>query len=191
MSEQQKKELEKQLWNIANALRGNMGADEFRDYILGFIFYKYLSEKMYQYANELLHHEGIKYTNLDVNTDNGQALLEAIQKESINQLGYFLLPDELFHAVSEKGMQGEFVIESITNVFQHIEQSTMGSDSEDDFNGLFDDLDLSSNKLGKTEKAKNELISKVLSHLDAIDFQLENTEDGFFTQIIKDKKLLH
>jgi type I restriction enzyme M protein len=59
---------------------------------------------------------------------------------------------------------------------QHIEQSTMGSDSEDDFNGLFDDLDLSSNKLGKTEKAKNELISKVLSHLDAIDFQLENAE---------------
>ena len=73
-------------------------------------------------------------------------------------------------------MQGEFVIESLTNVLQHIEQSTMGSDSEDDFNGLFDDLDLSSNKLGKTEKAKNELISKVLSYLDAIDFQLENTE---------------
>ena len=176
MSEQHKKELEKQLWNIANALRGNMGADEFRDYILGFIFYKYLSEKMYLYANELLEGYSIKYESVDANTDEGKQYLEAIKKESINQLGYFLLPDELFHTVSEKGVQGDFVIESLTNVLQHIEQSTMGSDSEDDFNGLFDDLDLSSNKLGKTEKAKNELISKVLSHLDAIDFQLENTE---------------
>lgn len=153
-----------------------MGADEFRDYILGFIFYKYLSEKMYLYANELLEGYSIKYESVDANTDEGKQYLEAIKKESINQLGYFLLPDELFHAVSERGVQGEFVIESLTNVLQHIEQSTMGSDSEDDFNGLFDDLDLSSNKLGKTEKAKNELISKVLSYLDAIDFQLENTE---------------
>ena len=122
MSEQHKKELEKQLWNIANALRGNMGADEFRDYILGFIFYKYLSEKMHLYADELLQEDGIKYDSLDANTDEGQQYLEAIKKESINQLGYFLLPDELFHAVSEKGVQGEFVIESLTNVMQHIEQ---------------------------------------------------------------------
>ncbi|MCK5189377.1 MAG: N-6 DNA methylase, partial [Methylococcales bacterium] len=141
-----------------------------------FIFYKYLSEKMHLYADEILQEDGIKYESLDANTDEGQQYLEAIKNESINQLGYFLLPAELFHAVSERGVQGEFVIESLTNVLQHIEQSTMGSDSEDEFNGLFDDLDLSSNKLGKTEKAKNELISKVLSHLDAIDFQLENTK---------------
>ena len=176
MSEQHKKELEKQLWNIANALRGNMGADEFRDYILGFIFYKYLSEKMHLYADDILQEDGIKYENLDAESDEGKQYLEAIKKESINQLGYFLLPDELFHALSQKGVQGEFIIEALTNVMQHIEQSTMGSDSEDDFNGLFDDIDLSSNKLGKTEKSKNELISKVLSHLDAIDFQLENTK---------------
>ncbi|MFK5950103.1 MAG: type I restriction-modification system subunit M N-terminal domain-containing protein, partial [Methylococcales bacterium] len=104
-------------WNIANALRGNMGgADEFRDYILGFIFYKYLSEKMHLYADELLQEDGIKYESLDVNTDEGQQYLEAVKKESINQLGYFLLPDELFHTVSERGVQGEFVIESLTNV---------------------------------------------------------------------------
>jgi len=94
MSEQHKKELEKQLWNIANALRGNMGADEFRDYILGFIFYKYLSEKMHLYADQLLQEDGIKYDSLDANSDEGKQYLEATKKETNNQLGYFLLPDE-------------------------------------------------------------------------------------------------
>ncbi len=176
MVESHKKELEKQLWNIANALRGNMSADEFRDYILGFIFYKYLSEKMHTYADSILETDGIKYESIDESAEEGKQYLDAIRTEAIDQLGYFLLPSELFHIVAEKGEQGEFIIEALSETLRHIEQSTMGSAAEDDFNGLFDDLDLTSNKLGKTEKAKNELISKVLNHLNDIDFCLDDTE---------------
>ena len=81
MSEEQKKQLQQQLWNIANTLRGKMGADEFRDYILGFIFYKYLSEKMYLYANKILQEDGLEYKSIDENTTDGQAyLLTSSQK---------------------------------------------------------------------------------------------------------------
>jgi len=176
MAEAHKKNLEKQLWNIANALRGNMSADDFRDYILGFIFYKYLSEKMQRYADAILKEDGITFDKIDESNDEGKEYLDAIKTEALNQLGFFLKPSELFHVIAQKGEQGEFIIESLTEVLRHIEQSTMGSDAEDDFNGLFDDLDLTSNKLGKTEEAKNELISKVLTHLDAIDFCLDDTE---------------
>lgn len=176
MVTEHKKNLEKQLWNIANALRGNMSADDFRDYILGFIFYKFLSEKIHLYADNLLAEDGIKFIDIDEASDEGQEILEALKEETINHLGYFLKPSELFHVLAKKGEQGEFIIEQLGEVLRHIEQSTMGTDAEDDFNGLFDDLDLSSNKLGKTEKAKNQLIAEVLSHLDAIDFALGDTE---------------
>ena len=175
-AEQHKKALEKQLWNIANALRGNMSADEFRDYILGFIFYKYLSERMHQYADGILAEDGLKFDAIDESTDEGQEYLEAIKEESIDHLGYFLKPSELFHVIAEKGNNGEFIIEALTEVLNHIEQSTMGAASEDDFNGLFDDIDLTSNKLGKSEKQKNDLITTVLGHLDEIDFCLDDTE---------------
>ena len=173
---QNKKKLEKQLWNIANALTGNMSADDFRDYILGFIFYKYLSEKMNNYANQILKTDNLLFEEMDEKNPKQAPYFNEIKKSSVNQLGYYLNPSELFHALAKKGEKGDFIIEEVNNVLRHIEQSTMGTDSEDDFNGLFDDLDLSAHKLGKTEKAKNELITKVLNHLDDIDFQLENSE---------------
>ncbi len=176
MVEQHKKALEKQLWNIANALRGNMSADEFRDYILGFVFYKYLSERMDLYADAVLKEDGIKFDAIDENSEQGKEYLNAIKEEAIDHLGYFLKPSELFHVLAKKGESGEFILEALTEVLNHIEQSTMGTAAEDDFNGLFDDLDLTSNKLGKTEKAKNELISKILIHLDDIDFLHDETE---------------
>jgi len=176
MGEEQKKLLEQQLWNIANTLRGKMGADEFRDYILGFIFYKYLSEKMQHYANRLLEEDGIKYSDIDVNSEEGQEMLDAIQEDSIESLGYFLKPSELFSAVAKRGNSdtNNFILEDLTGILRSIEQSTMGHESEDDFEHLFEDLDLTSTKLGKTEEAKNRLIAKVLSHLDKIDFELKN-----------------
>jgi len=96
MSEDQKKQLEQQLWNIANTLRGKMNPDEFRDYILGFIFYRYLSEKMRMYANNILKPDGILFTSIKENTDNGQKYIKAIKEEAIEKLGYFLKPSELF-----------------------------------------------------------------------------------------------
>jgi len=176
MVQQHKKELEKQLWNIANALRGNMSADECRDYILGFIFYKYLSERMDLYADALLKEDGIAFDSLDDSTDDGKSYLAAMKTETIDHLGYFLKPAELFHVLAEKGKNGGFILDELSDVLSHIEQSTMGAASEDDFNGLFDDIDLSSNKLGKTPNARNDIIAKVLEHLDAIDFLHSETE---------------
>lgn len=176
MGEEQKKALEQQLWNIANELRGKMDADEFRDYILGFIFYKYLSEKIEDFANELLEEDRIKYTTIDESTQEGKELLDGIKEDSIEQLGYFLKPNELFSAMAKKGNSdsNNFILEDLTQVLRHIEQSTMGHESEDDFEHLFEDLDLTSTKLGRTEESKNKLIAKVLYHLDSINFELKN-----------------
>ncbi len=181
MSEDHKKQLEQQLWNIANTLRGKMNADEFRDYILGFIFYKYLSEKMWRYADIILKQDKIKYTDIDENSAKGKEYIEAIKEESLEKLGYFLKPSELFSEVAKRGNSDKeggdnFILEDLAKILSNIEQSTMGTASEDDFDNLFEDLDLTSTKLGRTESAKNELISKVLFHLDQIDFHLENTE---------------
>jgi type I restriction enzyme M protein len=183
MSENNKKQLEQQLWNIANTLRGKMDADEFRDYILGFIFYKYLSEKMELYANKILTEDGLTYHDINEATEEGQEYLEAIKEEAVHSLGYFLKPSELFSEMAKKGNSenkeegtSNFILDELTQVLKHIEQSTMGTESEDDFNKLFEDLDLTSTKLGRTEAAKNDLIAKVLGHLDKIDFKLQDTE---------------
>ncbi|MCH7422118.1 type I restriction-modification system subunit M [Shewanella sp. MM_2022_3] len=176
MVEQHQQELKKQLWNIANTLRGNMSADDFRDYILGLIFYKYLSDKLNRYADLLLKQDGLHFAKIDETSADGKELLDAVKEESLDNLGYFFKPSELFHVLAERGENGQFILDDLTNVLNHIEQSTMGEDSADDFNGLFDELDLTSNKLGKNPDARNKLIAQVLAHLDNIDFHLEHTE---------------
>jgi len=181
MSEDQKRQLNQQLWNIANTLRGKMDADEFRDYILGFIFYKYLSEKMELYANDILKEDKIKYLTIPEDTKQGQEYLEAIKEESLEKLGYFLKPSELFGQVAKRGNGNgkhgnAFIIEDIQRILINIQNSTMGTASEEDFDHLFEDMDLNSTKLGKTAEQRNEVIAKVLAHLDKIDFQLEQSE---------------
>ena len=103
MSDEQKKSLESKLWDIANTLRGKMHADEFRDYALGFIFFKYLSESMHIYANDILSGDGIEYLSLDESTAEGQEILEAVKVEAVEALGYFLKPSELFHQIAVRG----------------------------------------------------------------------------------------
>ena len=181
MSEDQKKQLEQQLWNIANTLRGKMNADEFRDYILGFIFYKYLSEKMEIYANSILKQDNITYPLIKENTAQGVAYIEAIKEEALEKLGYFLKPSELFGEVAKRGngtndKESNFILEDLQKILTNIQLSTMGTESEEDFDNLFEDMDLNSTKLGKSPDARNEIIAKVLSHLDKIDFQLDHTE---------------
>ncbi|PKR81775.1 type I restriction-modification system subunit M [Brumimicrobium salinarum] len=183
MSEDQKKQLEQQLWNIANTLRGKMDADEFRDYILGFIFYKYLAEKMDIYANTMLKEGGdkLKFEEIDESTPEGKEYIEAISHEALETLGYFLKPSELFSQIAKRGNSDEegvsnFIIEDLQKILTNIQLSTMGTESEEDFDNLFEDMDLNSTKLGKTPEARNEVISKVLSHLDKIDFELESTD---------------
>ncbi len=202
MSEDQKKQLEQQLWNIANTLRGKMNADEFRDYILGFIFYKYLAEKMEIYANVILKTDGITYKSIKENTKQGKEYIEAIREESLEKLGYFLKPSELFSEVAKRGSSGNsvalagsanyttgesssmavesehasnFILEDLQRILTNIQLSTMGTESEEDFDNLFEDMDLNSTKLGKTPEARNDIIARVLSHLDKIDFNLKDT----------------
>lgn len=173
MSEDQKKQLQASLWNIANELRGKMDADEFRDYILGFIFYKYLSEKLELYADtELLANEGVLYRDV---ADTDFEIIDEVRKASLDRLGYFLLPSELFNKMAARTNLEDY-IEDLQRILANIESSTMGTDSEEDFDKLFSELDLNANKLGKTMAAKSELIAKVLKHLDKIDFQLGNSK---------------
>lgn len=177
MTEEQKKKLEQKLWDIANTLRGKMNADQFRDYILGFIFYKYLSERLYIYANSILKADGLDFADVIEGSEDGAAILEAVSEAAIDELGYFLKPSELFSAIAKRGSKpGNFIIEDLARILNNIERSTMGSESEDDFDDLFSDMDLTSNNLGRTEEAKNTLVAKVLSHLDEIDFELEKSD---------------
>lgn len=179
MSESHHAKLKTQLWNIANDLRGNMDAAGFRDYILGFIFYKYLSEKIHLYANTLLEKEQVKeFTALNEDSAIGQKYLPVIQRAAIKSLGYYLTPSELFSSVAQKGARKDdnFILGELGNILKHIETSTQGGESEEDFEGLFQDIDLDSQKLGRSVNQRNELIAKVLVHLDAIDFKLGDTE---------------
>lgn len=133
MSEDQKRQLESQLRGIANLLRGKISADDYRDYILGFIFFKYLSERQTIYANSLLEGEAVE----DYKDLKDPALLEAISVESLQTLGYFLMPDHLFSAITAKGnsnteSESNYILEDLKSILNHIEQSTMGTASEED-----------------------------------------------------------
>jgi len=177
MSEDQKKKLETQLWGIANLLRGKISADDYRDYILGFIFYKYLSEKQYLYANGLLEGEAVQ----DYKQVKDPETLAAIKEESLLKLGYYLQPTELFSAIAAKGNadteeEDNYILEDLQAVMNHIEQSTMGTESEEDFNALFEDLDMNSNKIGRTVGARNAIIVQILNRLNQIDFKLQELD---------------
>ena len=172
MSEDQKSQLQKQLWNIANELRGKMNADEFRDYMLGFIFYKYLSEKIELYADEILKPDNLTYADI---IDKAE-YVQAVQAAAIDKLGYFLAPNELFGYIAQTSATNDNLNEDLERIMNSIEQSTMGHDSEDDFEQLFSELDLNATRLGRTVSQRNELISKVLVHLDKIDFKLADSK---------------
>lgn len=188
MSDDQKKLLESQLWAIANILRGKISANQFQDYILGFIFYKYLSEKLEKKANDFLKPDGLLFNEIDENSAEGKVILEALKEATVDALGYFLKPSELFTNIAKKGnakvmnqedeeqIQSTFILEDLANVLNSIEKSTMGSESQDDFDNLFYDIDLNSTKIGRTTKDRNDVIVKILTALDAIDFDLDNTD---------------
>ena len=196
MSEEQRRLLQQQLWRIADTLRGKMNADEFRDYILGFIFYKYLSEKIALFANQILKADNLQFAQIDELTEDGALIIEHVREATVKELGYFLKPSELFHTLAQKGnsrleaadgtAEQAYIIADLERILRNIEQSTLGTDSQDDFINLFEDLDLTSSKLGNTEKAKNELVSKILLHLDKIDFQLEQADGDAKADVLGD-----
>lgn len=182
MTEEQKRLLEKQLWGVANVLRSKMNADEYKNYILGFIFYKYLSENLERYVDKkLLTREDFKFSEINENTQEGKKYLESVRAGCIDHLGFFLKPTELFSYIVKKGKgdikdENNFILEDLKNILNTIEQTSMGTASEDDFKGLFDDVDLTSTKLGSRENQKNEVVVEILGLLKEIDFKLEDAK---------------
>lgn len=188
MSDEQKRLLETQLWNIANILRGKINANQFQDYVLGFIFYKYLSEKMEKHADKILIPDKLKYTDIDEASPTGGEYLEHIKDDAINSLGFFLKPSDLFKSLAAKGNSKQaqdddadestesFILEDLDRILRNIEKSTMGTESEEDFDNLFYDIDLNSTKIGRSVADRNRVIVKIITALNAIDFDLDNTE---------------
>lgn len=170
--EQQRDELHRAIWAIADELRGSVDGWDFKNYVLGTMFYRYISESLTNFINE----NEIKSNNLSFNyadlTDE-QALM--IKDEMINVKGFFILPSELFCNVRKRPSNIDDLNETLERVFNHIEDSAKGSSSESDFAGLFDDFDVNSNKLGSTVGKRNERLQKLLNGI--ADMNLGDVKD--------------
>lgn len=165
----QQAELHKKLWNMANDLRGQMEAYEFKNYILGLIFYRYLSEKIESRTEKLLEEDKMTYEDAWKDAEMRAALGE----ELIQQIGYVIEPKYLFsNMIKEiaKGDQGEFDTEMLQKAINAITESTLGAASQEDFQNLFDDMDLASSKLGRDVKSRSRLISKIMVSINDIPF---------------------
>ncbi|WP_105993957.1 type I restriction-modification system subunit M [Staphylococcus simulans] len=169
---QQTAELQKKLWDIANDLRGNMDASEFRNYILGLIFYRFLSEKTEEKVAELLREDDLSYQEAWTDAD----YRAAIEKALIDRIGFVVEPKYLFSHLIEKIKNQTFEIEDLHEAINNVEASTRGEESEDDFIHLFDDMDLNSSRLGNSNKARTDLISKVMNNINALPFVQDDIE---------------
>lgn len=171
MSEELQQKLRTQLWAVANNLRGNMSANEFMYFSLGFIFYKYLSEKIEKYADQALENDEITFKQLwESQEEDAVELQEEVKKQCLENIGYFVEPQYLFTSIIDRINRKENILPQLERSLKRIEDSTLGQESEEDFGGLFSDIDLASPKLGKTANDKNNLISSVLTALNGIDF---------------------
>ena len=171
MSEELQQKLRTQLWAVANNLRGNMSANEFMYFSLGFIFYKYLSEKIENYANQALENDEITFKQLwESQEEEAVELQDEVKKQCLENIGYFVEPQFLFTSIIDGINRKENILPQLERSLKRIEDSTLGQESEEDFGGLFSDIDLASPKLGKTADDKNNLISSVLTALNGIDF---------------------
>jgi len=178
MSEELQQKLRDQLWEVANKLRGNMSASDFMYFTLGFIFYKYLSEKIEVYMNNALIDDDVTFKELwEMNDADAAELQEEAKKQCLEDIGYFIEPEFLFSSVIEAIKRKENILPKLERSLKRIEDSTLGHDSEEDFGGLFSDIDLASPKLGKTADDKNTLVSNVLLALDDIDFGVEASQE--------------
>ena len=176
--EQQRAELHRTIWRIANDLRGSVDGWDFKTYVLGMLFYRFISENLTAYLNELEHKAGtagFDYASLsDEDAEFGRA-------ETVAEKGFYILPSELFDNVRQRARSDEHLNETMERVFRHIEGSAVGTDSEQDLKGLFDDLDVNSPKLGPTVAKRNEKLVKLLDAIGDLPLGTfaDNTIDLF------------
>lgn len=167
--------LARKLWSIADELRGSMDASKFKDYILGTIFYRYLSERTERYMDGLLANDHITYDQVFAGTN--QEYQNTVRNWSLTQLGYFIEPQYLFRTLVQKiqaprSDADKFSIADFENAIQALTDSTLGQPSESTFEGLFNDLRLQDPALGHTVAARTELISTVISKINELEFDL-------------------
>ena len=173
--EYERDELHKAIWKIANDLRGSVDGWDFKQYVLGFLFYRFISENLTDYINKLEPDDNFDYAKLsDEQAEYGR-------NETLREKGFYILPSELFCNVRKRAKQDADLNVTLNNVFNNIENSAKGTDSEDDMKGLFDDIDVNSNKLGNTVKERNDKLVKILDSIGELplgNYQ-DNTIDVF------------
>jgi len=171
--EQERAELHRAIWQIANDLRGSVDGWDFKQYVLGILFYRFISENLTSYINADERRAGKKdfdYTTLS----NKEA--EFGRADTVKEKGFYILPKELFVNVRKNARNDANLNETLTAVFRNIENSAKGANSEDDIKGLFDDLDVNSNKLGSTVEKRNQKLTKLFESIG--DLRLGNYSDN-------------
>lgn len=174
----EREELHRSIWGIADDLRGSVDGWDFKQYILVVMFYRYISEHLQKYIDKNEHDSGhldFSYSKLS------DKEAETVREEMVNAVGFFILPSELFCNVREKAPNNENLNETLEKAFKHIEESASGTNSESDFSGLFDDIDVNSNKLGSTVAKRNEKLVKILNGIGGMNLEYSgnNKTDAF------------
>ena len=171
--ELERAELHRTIWNIANDLRGSVDGWDFKQYVLGMLFYRYISENLANYINQ----GEIEADNQDFRYEElSDEEAEVAREDMVTTRGFFILPSQLFCNVHKNASDDENLNETLEKVFRGIESSAQGSASEDDFKGLFDDIDVNSNKLGGTVAKRNEKLVKLMDGI--ADMKLGNYKDN-------------
>lgn len=173
----QANELSQKLWMIANDLRGQMDANEFKNYILGIIFYRYLSERTELYVQELLKNDGLTYE--EAFRDDEYRLV--VEEWSLDHLGYIIKPENLFRELIRKIVKfkddaDRFSVEDFERGIHDLVGSTMGHKSNKAFEGLFDDMRLQDTRLGETVVNRSDMIARVMVRVSEIDFNLQDSQ---------------
>ena len=176
--EQERDELRRTIWKIANDLRGSVDGWDFKSYVLGMLFYRFISDNLTNYLNKEEQRAG--NTNFDYSKLSDKDA-EFARHETVLEKGFYILPSELFVNVNKRAKNDENLNETLSIVFKNIEASAKGTASEDSMKGLFDDIDVNSNKLGSTVIRRNEMLIKIMDSIADLrlgDYQ-DNNNDTF------------
>lgn len=171
--EQERAELHRTIWQIANDLRGSVDGWDFKNYVLGMLFYRFISENITAFINAEEHRAG----NEDFDyTECSDEQAEFGREVTVQERGFYILPSQLFGNVRKRAATDPNLNETLNNIFHAIENSAKGAASEEDMKGLFADIDVNSNKLGATVQKRNETLVKILDKIG--EMKLGNLADN-------------